>query len=86
MRKTLVFFAGAAILVAFVGTALADTGGTPNGNAFDGSNGQGRKTVCPPPGSAFKTMAQAPGPNNNPFNIGLTPGQVVVSFCELGPN
>ena len=86
MRKTLVFFAGAAILVAFVGTALADTGGTPNGNAFDGSNGQGRKTVCPPPGSVIKTYAQLPGSNGAPFGDGLSPGQEVVGQCGLGPN
>jgi len=86
MRKTFVFFAGAAILIAFAGAALADTGGTPNSKAFDGSNGNGRKTVCPPPGSVFKTFAQMPGPNNDPASAGLTPGQEVVLSCGLGPN
>jgi hypothetical protein len=86
MRKTFVFFAGAAILIAFAGTALADTGGTPNSNAFDGSNGKGRKAECVPPGSVIKTYAQLPGSNGAPFGDGLSPGQEMTAACGLGPN
>ena len=86
MRKSVVFLVGAVMFTSFAGAALADQGGTPNSNAFDPSGGNGRKAQCPPPGSVFKGYAQAPGPNNDPGNLGLTPGQEVVSQCGVGPS
>lgn len=85
MRKAVVCFFGAAILAVFAGTALADSGGTPNSNATTPS-GNGRKAECPPPGAAIKTYAQMPGSNSDPGGLGMTPGQEVVFVCGLGPS
>ena len=74
------------MLTSFAGTALADTGGTPNTNAVGPAGVNGRKAQCVPPGSVIKTFAQLPGSNGAPFGDGLSPGQEMVSSCGLGPS
>ena len=78
---------GALVFSSLTGVALADQGGIPNDNAFSGGPGtdsNGRKVVCVPPGFFFKSTAQLAGPNNDPFGNGLTPGQEVVAQCDPG--
>jgi hypothetical protein len=84
MSKALLF-ATFLSLSLFPGLARADAGGVPNENANavlggPGSEGQGRKTTCNPPGSAFRQTAKEPGPNNE-YTLGLTPGQSVSQLC-----
>jgi hypothetical protein len=63
------------------GAALANAGGEPNPNAFPPSNGQGRKSVCPPPGSVIREFAQEPGvAGPNPF-FGQPVGNAVEQSC-----
>ena len=85
--KKLALMIAAAGMVGFAGTAFADKGGQPNENAYT-QTGQGepngRKGICVPPGSLFKTTAKADGPNNDPFGNGLPPGQEVQVQCEPG--
>lgn len=87
MRKSVVFFAGAVMVIAFAGAALADAGGTPNSNAIGpGSGANGRKAECVPPGMVMSVTAKLPGSNGAPFGDGLSPGQEMTAACGLGPN
>jgi hypothetical protein len=64
------------------GTALADQGGLPNGNAFPPSEGSGRKAQCVPPGLVIRNVAKAPGTPNDV--IGQPAGQEMIQSCGLG--
>jgi len=90
MRKTVMFAVGALMFTSFAGAALADAGGVPNSNAGFGGpgsdNANGRKANCVVPGSVFKTTAKDPGPNNDPFATGQSPGQVVSTECTPNPS
>jgi hypothetical protein len=86
MRKAVVFLVSAAMVTSLAGTALADAGGVPNSNASPPSNGNGRKADCSPPGADLSVFAKMPGSNSDPLDMGLSPGQLVVTFCNLGPN
>ena len=84
MSKALVF--GTLLSLSLLpGIAQADDGGIPNENANavlggPGSEGQGRKTTCDPPGAAFRYEATQPGPNNE-YIAGFTNGQAVSQLC-----
>jgi hypothetical protein len=70
--------------------ALADEGGVPDPNA-DLQTGQGnphgrKGAQCTVPGATiFRETAKQPGPNNNLFGEGVTPGQVVDLLCTPNP-
>lgn len=83
--STLITAASLALILGISGSALADEGGQPNANAYpDGTKENGRKAVCVPPGSVFKTTAKEDGSNSDPFGNGKTPGAEVVDQCQLG--
>ncbi len=64
------------------GTALADQGGLPNGNAFPPSEGSGRKDQCVPPGLVIRNAAKQPGRPSDVF--GQPAGQSMIQSCGLG--
>jgi hypothetical protein len=79
MRRTIAIATmAAALTVPLAGTAAADSGGTPNDNAYTQTgNGtpNGRKGgSCAVPGSVFKVTAKSEGPNHA---AGMPNGQVV---------
>jgi hypothetical protein len=86
MREGVVLAIGALMLTSVAASALASTGGAPNSNALGPAGTNGRKAQCVPPGSVLRGTARLPGPNNNPFGLGMPPGALVVWDCGLGPN
>ena len=81
-RITAVVTTAAALTVLMAGTAAADAGGTPNGDAITQTgNGQpqGRKGHgCPVPGDTFSANAKDEGPSHI---MGAPNGQFVKALC-----
>lgn len=83
--KLVTLIAAGALALGTSSMAFADTGGQPNANAYpDGTKTNGRKALCVPPGSVFRTTAKDPSPNNDPFGNGKTPGTEVGDQCNVG--
>jgi hypothetical protein len=71
----------AALTLPLAGTAVADTGGTPNENATTqtgNADPRGRKGSCPVPGDTFSETAKLPGSNRGAVSNGN-----LVKLCIL---